>query len=437
MKWSYNGVQKWTLTGCLVAALGFSVSHNAHEAGFASLELASEQSVEGKIATADGVAPVKYIPYGDGKIAAIVRRTTEGEICTANTCHPGIVTINESFEKNKGDIAQLNSLLLKAIKEEANVENIAKKPVARTDTERKFKKEASTETDKVEEALEKIVADCKSEKEETHEILECKADNFAKYLDSLKGKPSSKVSNLLNTFYRTEIEQSIGTEIKDAKKILAKLRRGEALTDEEEGKAAQIADIQKSAHNAISSILEKTPKNFESLRKRMIAAEALLLGDEAMSLRGELREARNQGPQQLAQAQLERNRMMQMIETLRASTANSLKLARDVGNINSTQADKYYRDFNTYATELRNSIAQSAFDFTIPSTSLTEGLDSFGSLDDSRSESILARKPLRSLEDSPLQSALKPSLSQGVVFAPVREATSSEIKFRDDLRSKR
>ena len=79
---SFTAPKKWALTATLLAVLGFNVSFNNNTDGIASADFASTSSeIEGKIHTAKGVIPVKYLNGGDDKVLAIIPKTmTEGKI---------------------------------------------------------------------------------------------------------------------------------------------------------------------------------------------------------------------------------------------------------------------------------------------------------------------------------------------------------------------
>ncbi|WII73103.1 hypothetical protein QJS83_04355 [Bdellovibrio sp. 22V] len=341
--------KKWVMTGALLAVLGFNVSFNSHQAGIASADFASTSGdlVESKVATVEGVLPVKYINNGESSVLAIVpKKMTEGKVC--ENC--GYDTIPLSI-KNKEDIDAMNVELLKALskgkpkaeaKEEDADEVVEEKVVEKKNPFDRIKKACARPTDKT-------------------EALDCYK---TKFIALLKDKSASKIeTNEALQFYRAEIENRILSQISDARRISARARRAstnmsswQAFENSDDAFANTDEMINKTLF-VIEDLIREMPAKFEPIRQRLIVAETMILKQEAAQVQQTKAqsEAQKGTPEglYLGQETLVRNsEFHDLWNTMGYSTNQALREAQG----NNTITPELYNQYNKFLQEFNSSL---------------------------------------------------------------------------------
>ncbi|WP_295899375.1 hypothetical protein [uncultured Bdellovibrio sp.] len=349
--------KKWVMTGALLAVLGFNVSFNNHsQDGIASAEFAStvaEGVVQGKIYTAKGVVPVKYIDNGEDKVLAIVpKKMTEGKVC--ETC--GFDSISLSV-KNKEDIDALNVELMKAMEKQIKAE----KPAVATTAE------STTEGQEGEEKIKKspldgIVKACSRRSDKDAELT-CIKDKYLKVLADKKASKDVEAGEALD-FYKTEIQARLLKQISEARKSAARNRRAyvgqDSLWRLESDESFEDSETTiKNAGDVIADLIRDVPGKYESVRRALLNAQSDILKYEAAQYRNAFtREVNSKDPSEYPYLVAERQSVGQelnyMYDVMNSKTQNAIYDAYSNDNISidlRNQYAKYLSDFNARLME--------------------------------------------------------------------------------------
>lgn len=356
--------KKWALTGCLTAALGFSVSHNKHLEGFAAIDMASSTDVlETKLPTEKGVVPVRYFANGSEKITAMVSvLDSEGKVCV--TCENKVVTISASFEKNKDDIANLNVLLLKALKAkptDSDDEKVA---------DRKPRPNVEDSQDFTDSKLSAIVDKC-SRRSDKADRLDCESTAFMdllkKYEDS-KDKAKNLDNRKLQSFFTAHIENGLIAQVNDSRRVASLLRKGIELGPDDMDKDPQA--MRETVLSQIKSMLGDIPGRYEFLRRRLLTAETNMSNIEAKDTQQIYQQARaTNNPSLNTEALLRTQDLQSLLNGISSTNYQGLRDAMALPGVTTMTLDQYYNQFNDYARKLSQSIAANPYDFKIPTTS--------------------------------------------------------------------
>ncbi|WP_374075469.1 hypothetical protein [Bdellovibrio bacteriovorus] len=343
--------KKWVMTGALLAVLGFNVSFNSHSKdGIASADFAStvaEGVVQGKIYTAKGVVPVKYIDNGEDKVLAIVpKKMTEGKVC--DTCGYDSIALSV---KNKEDIDSLNVELMKAMEKQLK----EKKPeVAEADASAE-----GQEGDKVvkKSPLEAIEKACSRHKENA-DILSCTAEKFVAALKK-KSDPAIEKTDALD-FYREHIESLVKSELTEARRIANRVRRASvnvsqwSIMEDSDDTMKNPSDIREETLKVVRSIISGIPSKYEDVRKRLLLAETEMIKAEAQELQQTFIQARDskdpsQGVYLFKEGELRRADLQTLLQDMGYHTTAGLDKAvstRDLSYDLQRQYESYFSDFS-------------------------------------------------------------------------------------------
>lgn len=354
--------KKWVMTGALLAVLGFNVSFNSHNNdGIASADYAStvaEGVVQGKIYTAKGVVPVKYIDNGEDKVLAIVpKKMTEGKVC--DTC--GYDSIPLSV-KNKEDIDSLNVELMKAMEKQLK----EKKPeVAEAD--------ASAEGQEGEKVVKKNffaeIEKC-DDKKSNSAVLSCRTSKFIKVLRS-----NTKAIDKEDAFdyYKENIESLISSEILESRRIINRQRRASVMPgqwssfEQSDDSLASAADMRDEAVKTIRELISGIPAKFEDVRKRLITAETEIIKLEAKELQQTFVQARDTkdaalGNYLFIEGQYRKNDLQDLLSNMLNQTHSGLDSAKE-SDINASLRNQYMDYFGEFTRRIYNGMNSDIYNF--------------------------------------------------------------------------
>jgi hypothetical protein len=350
--------KKWALTGCLLVALGFNLSMHKHIEGVASAELASNSDdvVDSKVVTANGIATVKYIKIKDDQTLAVV---TEGTICA--TCGNQF-TLTTSF--NKDNVDALNVALLKYV----SASPVTVTPAPSTTTS------GDVEKDVTERALSAIEKYC-DKKDDKQEQLECYGDKFVSLMDTKK-KITLDIGKL-NDFYREHIENLIDSQMSESRSIMSRARRAAAgltslgLDDSMKDPAQMREDTLKVVENLLSGV----PKKYNMIRKSLVSYETNLLKTEALDVQQTFVQARNtanplDSVRLMQEAFLKRQDLAYLANGLNDANQYAFDKAVRYDKMDSSNADTYYKYFNAYAKQVIDGLSLNPTSFQIPGVNL-------------------------------------------------------------------
>lgn len=357
MKTFTHPQKKWVLTGALLAVLGFNVSFNSHENGIASADFAStveEGVVQGKIYTAKGVVPVKYIDNGEDKVLAIVpKKMTEGKVC--ETC--GYESINLTV-KNKKDIDALNVELVKVMSQTKNT--VASDTVA----------EGQQGDEKIKKDFFASIEKCDSKKSNA-DILACRTDKFIRILKS-NGKDIEKEAAF--DYYKENIETLIAGEIVESRRIVNRQRRSSVMAgqwytfQDSDDSMKSPSEMRNNALDKIRELISGVPSKFEDIRKRLITAETEMVKAEAQELQQTFVQARDSkdpalGNYLFQEGQLRRNDLTSLMRDMLDSTHSGLDAVRS-GDMNASLKNQYMDYFNQFMQRMYNGMNTDVYNFT-------------------------------------------------------------------------
>lgn len=365
--------KKWALTGCLLVALGFNLSMHKHVEGVASAELASssEDMVDAKLATANGVASVKYIKISETQTLAHV---TEGSVCP--TCGNDF-TLNTSF--NKDNVDALNVALLKYVSDSKP----ASSAVIATSSEDSDMADAVTQ--KVLDAVEKHC----EKKSEAQDKLECYGDKFTALMNN-KQKVSLDPDKMMS-FYKEHIENLVDHQMSESRRIMSEARRsavsGGISFMNSDASMEDPSAMRTAALKVVEQIIGNTPKKYEDIRKRLVVYETELMKREASDVQQTFvlsRQTTNpmDSIRLMQEASLKRQDLDYLANGINDANQYGLDRAARYSNVNSADADAYFRYFNTYAKKLIDGLSVNPNGFQIPTvTAQPNGLSTTPSLD--------------------------------------------------------
>lgn len=355
--------KKWVMTGALLAVLGFNVSFNSHtKDGIASADFAStlaEGVVQGKIYTANGVVPVKYIDNGEDKVLAIVpKRMTEGKVC--DTCGFDSIPLNV---KNKEDIDALNVELLKAM-EKAKV-----KPAAATTTTAVEGSEGERDVKKS--AFDAIEKACARNKENS-EILSCTAEKFVALLKK-KSDPAIEKSDATD-FYRENIESLIKSELTESRRIANRVRRASvnmsqwSILQDSDDTMKNPAEMREETLKVVRSLISGIPSKYEDVRKRLLLAETEMIKAEAQELQQTFVQARDskdpsQGVYLFKEGELRRADLQTLLQDMGYHTSAGLDKAVSTRDLSSDLQRQYESYFNDFAKRIQSGMWENPYAF--------------------------------------------------------------------------
>ncbi len=434
--------QKWTLTACLIAALGFNISANKHEYGLASIEFAStsDDVAEGKITTINGVAKVKYVKLEEGKTLAYV---TEGSVC--ESCGKQF-TLSTSFNKN--DIDQLNVALLKYVSTDKSDKE---KPVAKDSRDRSEDKEKNSEmTDEVTERVLAAIEKACNKKDDTQARLECMSDKFVAAISNKKTELSE--SKLL-AFYKENIERSVQKQMSDSRRAVSRMRRAAVIGSSQFAnsleESASPSEVRESALKVIEQVLAGTPKKYESIRKRLVNYETALLKEEALDAQNTFVASRQatgaESVMLMNEAFLKREDLRNLANGLIDANQYAFDKASRYNNLDSDRADTYYNSFRSYAKQVIEGLAINPYNFQVPGNGgLSGGLEGSqnqngrigngGTITGGPGTNVSGRLNGNNIAARATNIQIQPGVNNGVVFGEQQTVTEEMRRMREAVR---
>lgn len=358
--------KKWVLASALLAVLGFNVSGNISGTMYTA-DFSSEDVLKSKIPTAEGMVSVKYIKVNDKKIIGLYYADTEGNICESESCTPREVTLQGDLRKID-DIDKLNTALLKAV--------AAELPVPRAPHAQEESKVAEsnlidrdslpTEEEKRAESLEKklaaLVKRCDRDKERA-DRLECYSSELSRFMsDAAKKDVPGKIVTAVQKIVQAKVLGLVKTEIQKSReaRILEMKSRGgdweasQAISmDPYANQEAKVA--QENALISLSALIESVPKSFEPVRSLSMAAQGVLIREEAMEIQAQSRIADQYKNTNLTLSTQMKFENLARTEDLR-TLQQSLRMMNNQALTNAVYADELsLTQKNQYLTHFQNS----------------------------------------------------------------------------------
>lgn len=464
---------KWVMTAALLAVLGlnFSYSDKTSREGF-SAEFASSEFKEGGIVTADGdIIPTRYIKEEGDKVTALVKRTTEGNLCATGECKTEAITLTT---KNFGDIKKLDSELAKHIKENLSV---VPKPTDKEET-----------VDAGGEEEEKVIAngilDTKvlevcEKKRSNSDQLTCFANNFVSALKNNSKKISDEEAL---AFYEQHIASLLEDQVEQSREAAKELARarvpkrqagfdeidllldGDSDSDSDsefelDGDPEELMDVAKEAirklHEGIPSIRSGKDKTrrFADLRAKIIDTEKTIVAQHAREIKRAMQKAeanRNSANyiSYLEEAATLNRALPGVIQGLGSTTGSALRTAIDNEYIRSgdarAQLDAYLLSTGNVQRSIDSFMNQWAATGRLPET----GIDAFGGVDLNSRINGTANRGVTTPSAAAISSRLglntttlnsttagDTPVNNGVEFGALTQLTEENRILRDQLRS--
>lgn len=356
--------KKWVMTATLLAVLGFNVSFNSHtNDGIATADFAStvtEGVVQGKIYTAAGVVPVKYIDNGEDKVLAIVpKKMTEGKVC--DSCGYDSIPLNV---KNKQDIDVLNVELMKSISKKSET------PVAEKVED---KKESEAQGEEGEKDLKKdFFADiekCDS-KEKTSDLLSCRTSKFIKIIRS-NTKDIEKEDAY--SYYKENIESLLASQVAESRRIINRQRRSAVMPGqwspfaESDDFQESPAEMRDDALKSMRELLSGIPAKFENIRRRLVLAQTEIIKIEAQELQQTFVQSRDTKNPSLGnylfnEGLYRKNDLESLLETSLVQTQLGLDSAKRV-DLNENLRSQYLDYFSEFTRKMYTGINTDIYNF--------------------------------------------------------------------------
>ncbi|UOF00915.1 hypothetical protein [Bdellovibrio reynosensis] len=344
--------KQWVMTTALLAVLGFNVSFNSYDK-VASADFASVESVETKLATADGVLAVTYFKVDENdKVTARIKQLTEGKIC--DTCETRSIQLNSTSLQNVDD---LNVLVAKAL-------------VAETTTAKKeTKKDKKDKKDDKTEILEKISEKCEKHDEDA-EKLQCLTPKF---LDALKKDKEDISEAEAMDFFKDEIEKLIKNEMHDShriamKNLKSKIRGSSWDYYDEEDESRDASEVLEETLELVKELHGKIPSKYKDVRKRLFKIQTEIVDEEALQVqRTIVQSSRQTDPRErllLHQEADGRNYYLnEILKGLNQSSVEGMSDARRSGFLSASDRDIFGDTWGNYASEIRRSMNQFLYEY--------------------------------------------------------------------------
>ncbi|MFP5519594.1 MAG: hypothetical protein ACLGGX_06800 [Bdellovibrionia bacterium] len=366
MKTLISTHKKWVLASCLLAALTSQTQFiNASVTGEGDFASSSENTIETKVTTAEGVIKVVYIKSGENEVMAVVPKT-EGQ-APCNYC--GTYSLPVSLKANKDNLDELNVALLKAFtKNEKEEKEVASaKPIPK---QRDKDVEIDDETNPL---LARIEKKCEAKKS-NDDSLSCFNTELAKVLRSKNAKIDA---NELRSFFTANIAPLLRNELDHSRNTVSSVVGSRNYSSREDylwavesaqDEIANIEDRRRTVVDSLQELVEATGKKHAAFRRTLLTAQSKVVEESARQIRL-LRQAEKQNeksnPSLATEYGLKANNqtsdLLRWSDLINESNSYALRTLRDNNALSGNELSSYDRYVQDFGLALRKYLVSDAY----------------------------------------------------------------------------